>query len=218
MPAKPMLDGFALQYVQEIECQEEEALAQHGIPALEGDFLQDAGRRAVRVALTGVLAGTDAGDNLKTLREKFKSGTPVPFVDDIATATTVDKMLIEELNVREIAGKPERFGYAVSLYEYIASQAPGEETQQIPGAPQVDAENQAQAADANSQQVNNVATNTGTLEVQVNLAESGDDYSGVVVAAESSDGQSTSQNQQQNGIYRFQNMPAGDYTVRLVLQ
>jgi hypothetical protein len=218
MPAKPMLDGFELQYVQEIECQEEEALAQHGIPALEGDFLEDLGRRAIRVTLAGVLAGTDAGDNLKALREKFKSGTPVAFVDDIATATTVDKMLIEDLNIREVAGKPERFEYALSLYEYIAAQAPGEETQQIPGAPQVDAETQAQAADANTQQVSNVATNTGTLEVQVNLAESGDDYSGVVVVAESSDGQSTSQNQQTNGIYRFENVPAGDYTVRLLLQ
>src|SRR5260370_13267469 len=150
MPAKPMLDGFELQHVQEIECQEDEALARHGIPALEGDFLQDLGRRAVGVALTGVLASRDAGKNLKTLREKFKSGTPVPFVDDIATATTVDKMLIEEMNVREIAGKPERFEYALSLYEFIASKGPGEETEQIPGAPQVDADNHDQTADANA--------------------------------------------------------------------
>ena len=217
MPAKPMLDGFELQYVQEIECQEDEALAGHGIPALEGDFLQDLGRRAVRVTLTGVLAGTDAGKNLKTLREKFKSGTPIPFVDDIATATTVDKVLIEEMNVREIAGKPERFEYALSLYEYIASHEPGEQTEQIPGAPQVDADNQNQAADTNTQQVNNLANDTGTIEVHVNLA-AGSDYTGILVEAVSSSGQSTSMAQQQNGLYRFANLPAGDYTVRLTLQ
>ena len=217
MPVKPMLDGFELQYVQEIECQEEEALARHGIPVLEGDFLQDLGRRAVRVTLTGVLAGTDAGKNLKTLREKFKSGTPIPFVDDIATATTVDKMLIEEMNVREIAGKPERFEYALSLYEYIAAHEPSEQTEQIPGAPQVDADNQNQAADTNTQQVNNLANDTGTIEVHVNLA-AGSDYTGVLVVAESSSGQSTSMAQQQNGLYRFVNLPAGDYTVRLTLQ
>jgi hypothetical protein len=213
-----MLEGFELQYVQEIESQEDEALARHGIPALEGDFLQDLGRQAVRVTLTGILAGTDAGENLKTLREKFRAGAPVAFVDDIATATTIDKMLIEEMNVREIAGKPERFEYALSLCEFIASQKPGEDTQQIPGAPQVDADSQSQAADATAQLVNNIASNTGTLEVQVSLEDGGVDYSGIVVVAESSDGRSISQNQQQNGLYRFENMPPGDYTVRLALQ
>jgi len=127
-------------------------------------------------------------------------------------------MLIEEMNVRELAGKPERFEYALSLYEFIAAQEPGEETQQIAGASQVDADNQNQAADANAQQVDNIANDSGTIEVQVNLAESGDDYSGLLVVAESSSGQSTSLSQQENGVYRFLNMPAGDYTVRLVLQ
>jgi outer membrane protein OmpA-like peptidoglycan-associated protein len=117
-PAKPMLDGVELPQAQRIASEDEEVLAQHGVPALEGDFLQDLGRRAVRVSLTGVMTGAEAGEDLKGLREKFRAAQPVPFVSDIATATRVDKVLIEEMGVRELAGKPERFEYALALREY----------------------------------------------------------------------------------------------------
>ena len=106
---RPMLDGVELEQVQKVEAEDEEVLAQHGVPALEGDFLQDLGRRVTRLTLTGVITGADSGDQLKTLREKFRSATPVPFVEDIAVATKVDKVLIEEFGVRELAGKPQRF-------------------------------------------------------------------------------------------------------------
>ena len=79
MPAKPMLDDIELQLVQDIEAEDEEALAQHGVPVLEGDFLQDLGRRASRVSLTGVMIGEDVADALKKLRDKFRSAEPVPF-------------------------------------------------------------------------------------------------------------------------------------------
>jgi phosphatidylserine/phosphatidylglycerophosphate/cardiolipin synthase-like enzyme/outer membrane protein OmpA-like peptidoglycan-associated protein len=126
-PAKPMLDGVELPQTQRIASEDEEVLAQHGVPALEGDFLQDLGRRAVRVSLTGVLTGTEAGEDLKGLREKFRAAQPVPFVSDIATATRVDQVLIEEIGVRELAGKPERFEYALALREYTPPPAVEEE-------------------------------------------------------------------------------------------
>src|SRR5215212_287715 len=108
---RPMLDSVELEQVQKIEVEDHEVLAQHGVPALEGDFLQDLGRRVTRVSLSAVITGPDADERLKTLREKFRSATPVPFVADIATATKVDKVLIEEFGVREVSGKPERFEY-----------------------------------------------------------------------------------------------------------
>ncbi|NJD69867.1 MAG: hypothetical protein FIA90_14675, partial [candidate division NC10 bacterium] len=119
MPAKPMLDDIELQLVQDIEAEDEEALAQHGVPALEGDFLQDLGRRSSRVSLTGVMIGEEVADALKKLRDKFRAAEPVSFVADIATATKVDKVLIEEMGIRDLAGKPERFEYALTLREFI---------------------------------------------------------------------------------------------------
>lgn len=126
-PAKPMLDGVELPQAQRIASEDEEVLVQHGVPALEGDFLQDLGRRAVRVTLSGVMSGAEAGEDLKGLREKFHAAAPVPFVSDIATATRVDKVLIEEMGVRELAGKPERFEYALALREHTPPPAVTEE-------------------------------------------------------------------------------------------
>src|SRR5215472_9282794 len=109
MAAKPMLDGVVLEQVQQIGGDQQEIFNQHAVPALEGDFLQDLGRRATRVRLNGILTGPAAVKSLDTLRGKFRAGTPVTFVSDIATATKVSKMLIEEMGLRELAGKPGRF-------------------------------------------------------------------------------------------------------------
>jgi outer membrane protein OmpA-like peptidoglycan-associated protein len=122
--ARPMLDTFELPLVQSIEGTESEALEEHGVPGLEGDFLQDLGRRAARIRLSGVMTGAEAATALKTLREKHRAAVPLSFVADIATATRVDKVLIEQLDVREFAGRPERFAYAMELVEFVPAPPP----------------------------------------------------------------------------------------------
>src|SRR5487761_1509571 len=111
-----MLDDFELPLVQSFEGEETEALQRHPVPGLEGDFLQDLGRRAARFRLAGVLAGTDSANALKTLREKHRAAAPVRFVADIATATKIDTVLIEELKTFEL-----------SLIEYIPAPVPHDE-------------------------------------------------------------------------------------------
>ena len=110
--ARPMLDDLELQQVQTIQEDGDQIWTQHSIPALEGDFFQGLGRRASQVTLTGVLSGAEVADGLKNLRDKFRGAQPVSFVADIATATRIDQVLIEEMGVRELAGKPARFEYA----------------------------------------------------------------------------------------------------------
>jgi outer membrane protein OmpA-like peptidoglycan-associated protein len=122
-----MLDDFDLPLVQSLEGEETEALLRHAVPGLEGDFLQDLGRRAARFRLAGVLAGANSADALKTLREKHRAAAPVTFVADIATATKVATVLIEELKTRELAGRPERTEFELSLIEYIPAPAPQDE-------------------------------------------------------------------------------------------
>lgn len=116
---RPMLDDLELQQVQTIELDGDQVWTEHSIPALEGDFFQGLGRRASQITLTGVLTGAEAADGLNNLRGKFRTAQPVAFVADIATATRLDQMLIEEMGVRELAGKPARFEYAFTLREYI---------------------------------------------------------------------------------------------------
>jgi len=216
MPVRPMLEDIELQHVQKIEVDGDQVLIQHSVPALEGDFLQRLGRRGTQITITGVLTGPEAGDGLKNLRDKFRAAEPVSFVADIAAAIQVDQVLIEEMGVRELAGKPERFEYAFTLREYIPP-APLEAVT----VQQIDEQTQEQASEISSQQVDNIAEGTGTLEVQVDI-EDGEDYTGIVVVVEgeTSDGEafSTRSEEQENGVYRFTDFPAGTYTVRVDLQ
>src|ERR1044072_8881957 len=121
---KPMLGDIELELVQRIEIDDDQILAQHSVPALEGDFLQGQGRRASRVLPAGVLTRPKAGESLKTLRDKFRAAEPTIFVADIATATRVDEVLIEEMTVRELAGKPERFEYGLWRREKLTPPKP----------------------------------------------------------------------------------------------
>lgn len=124
MPGRPVLDDLELELVQKIDSEQDEELVRSAVPGLDGDFLASVGRRATRFTLTGVVIGEEAGDSLKKLREKFASADPVSFVSDIATATQVDKVVIEEMGVRELAGRPERFEYSFTLREFKAPEPP----------------------------------------------------------------------------------------------
>lgn len=115
---QPMLGDLELQQVQEIETDGDQVILRHRVPGLEGDFLQGLGRRGGRITVAGVLTGPEAGEGLAALRERFRAAQPVSFVSDIATATRVDEVLVEEMEVRELAGKPERFEYHLVLREY----------------------------------------------------------------------------------------------------
>lgn len=128
---KPMLDDLELQQAQRIASAEEEVYAEHAVPALEGDFLQDLGRRAVRIEATAVLTGPEAKDRVAGLREKFRAAEPMPFVADIATATRIDPVLVESLAVRERAGRPDGFEVALALREWIEPPAPETEAPPI---------------------------------------------------------------------------------------
>lgn len=218
MSAKPMLDDLELQQVQKIEAMDHQVLAQHGVPALEGDFFQDLGRRVTRVNLLGVMTGSEAGEQLKTLRLKFRNAEPVSFVSDIATATTVDKVLIEEFGVRELAGKPARYEYALTLREFIKPPAFTSETP--PPAPAVDEEVEQEASDLGTEQIDQASNDLGTLEVVVQVAD-GTGYEGIRVVVEGTTSEaapmSTFSDEQVEGVYTFTNIQAGDYTVKVEL-
>jgi len=209
-----MLDDIELQHVQKVEAEDQGVLAQHSVPALEGDFLQNLGRRVTRFVLTGVMAGDEAGKQLKTLRLKCRNAEPLSFVADIATATTVDKVLIEEFGVRELAGKPARFEYQLALREFLPPPPP-EETAPEP-LPQVNDQIQENASDLNSQQVDDIARDVGTLTVQVTIEGDVQDFTDIVVLVEAAEGSDSRASflieEQVNGVYRKTDVPAGEYT------
>ena len=200
--ARPMLGDIELQQVQKIEVEEDQVWVQHDVPTLEGDFFQGLGRRAGRVTLTGVLTGPEVGDGLQELRHKFRAAAPVPFVADITTATRVDQVLIEEMGVRELAGKPERFEYALTLREYIPATEPERPPPPPPPPPPP-------------------SVDTGTLIVEV-IVEGvpGFDHSQTTVAVEGpqEDGTSLSRtlSNRADNIWTENEFPPGTYTVTAV--
>jgi hypothetical protein len=139
--ARPMLGDLELEQVQLVEADEDQVVTRHPVPGLEGDFLQDLGRRAARMRLTGVLTATDTIQHLGTLREKFHAGDPVGFVSDITSATLVDQVLIERMDVVEVAGRPSAFEYRFDLREFLEAEPVDTEDVVIPPPAPPDVEN-----------------------------------------------------------------------------
>jgi len=203
-PLKPMLDGLELQQVQRIEIEGDQLLVSHRVPGLEGDFLQGLGRRGARIALTGVLSGAPSREGLKKLREKFKAAKPVSFVSDIASATKIDQVLIEEMEVRDLAGKPERYEYAFVLREHTPP--PAEQTEEPPPVP------------VPPEPVEEV----GTLIVEVDVADDpGFDFSRLTVTVEGkqADGSSfvRTLTQREGNVWTEEGLPVGDFNVTVEL-
>lgn len=116
---RPMLDDLELPQVQEIGTYERRALAEHKPPGMDGSLLQNLGRRPTRLVLWGVATGPEALDFIEKLDGKFRAGQPVPFAADIVADAEIQKMLIDDLRLQELAGKPQRFAYVLTLREHI---------------------------------------------------------------------------------------------------
>jgi hypothetical protein len=121
---KPMIDDIELPLIQELATHDRRVLAEHKPPGMEGSLLQNLGRRPARLVLWGVASvdgtqGTESRDQIQKLDEKFREGKPVSFVGDITTDSGIEKMIIDDFQVQELAGKPSRFSYTLILREYI---------------------------------------------------------------------------------------------------
>ncbi|WP_344249476.1 peptidoglycan-binding protein [Isoptericola hypogeus] len=130
-----MLGDLELEQVQVVDADEDQVVTRHRVPGLEGDFLQDLGRRGARVRLTGILSAPDVASSLKELRARFHAGDPVPFVSDITGATAVDRVLVERMDVRELAGRPAVFEYGLDLRELTEATPVDEREVVIPPPP-----------------------------------------------------------------------------------
>ena len=82
-------------------------------------------RASLAVEIRGSLQGDEARDDfLTSVREKFRAGDPVSFVADITTATELDQVVIEELEVEEVNEAAGSFRYRVVLREYVEPPEP----------------------------------------------------------------------------------------------
>ena len=125
MLVRPMIGGWEPPRIERIAAKESRHLAVLPVPGLSGDLHQDLGRGALAVEIVGSLAGDEARDDfLKQVREKFLAGDPVDFVADIVKESELERVLIETLEVEEVAGAPDAFRYRIVLREYTEPPEP----------------------------------------------------------------------------------------------
>ncbi len=116
---RPMLDDLELPHVQELTTLERRLLAEHKPPNMAGSLLQNMGRRPTRLTLWGIATGPEALGLIENLDRKFRAGQPVSFTADIVVDAAIEQMLIDDMRVQDLAGKPHRYAYVLTLREYI---------------------------------------------------------------------------------------------------
>ena len=116
---KPMLDDLELGQVREIGTYERRALPESKVPGMDGSLLQNLGRGPTRLALWGVASGPEAKGFLEQLETKYRAGEPVSFISDVVADAEIEQMLIGDLKTQELAGRPERFAWVLTMREYI---------------------------------------------------------------------------------------------------
>ncbi len=116
---RPMLAGTELPQVQDLTTLDLRAVAEHKAPGKDGSMLQNLGRAPTGVKVRGVATDTRALELLDTLKSDLRTGQPVAFVADITADTTIEQVLIDDLQIRQLAGLPDRFAYSLTLREFI---------------------------------------------------------------------------------------------------
>ena len=116
---RPMLDELELPNVQEIVTHDRRILAEHKPPGMAGSLFQNLGRHPGHILLWGVATGPDVLDYVEQLNGKFRAGESVAFIADIVADAEIDEVVIDNLRWKEVAGKPERYAYVLTMHEYI---------------------------------------------------------------------------------------------------
>lgn len=124
MPTGVMLDDVSLPLVQDVRTFEDQAWVAHRVPGLDGAAIQNLGRRPLTVVVVGATVDEDSLAALTTLRRKFRAHQPVPFTADIATATNVTRVIVDDLRVTEVAGSPQQYRYWLRLIEHVPPPPP----------------------------------------------------------------------------------------------
>jgi hypothetical protein len=118
MNVKPVLGDWEIPRIEAIEAYEQRRFVELAVPGRAGSLYQDLNLRPACIGLRGSLFGDETrNDFLEALREKFRAGEPVTFVADILTATEVQYVIIETLEVAESGRYPDQMNYRIVLRE-----------------------------------------------------------------------------------------------------
>ena len=116
---KVKLGNLELPQVQEVYTYDRRSLAEHKPPGMPGSLFQNLGRHPTEIVLWGVATGPKARDLVEKLDDSFRASQPLPFTTTVIAGAGIRQTLIADLHLQDLAGKPERFSYGLTLREYI---------------------------------------------------------------------------------------------------
>lgn len=120
-----MLGDYEIPRIEQIRAVERRRLARLGVPGLAGELQQDLGHDSLAVEIVGSLHGDDAREGFLTdIRERYQAGEPLAFVADITSATNLEQVLIEALEVCEHNEWAGAFRYRLVLRQYVEPPEP----------------------------------------------------------------------------------------------
>ncbi|MBA1340582.1 MAG: hypothetical protein C5S40_00370 [ANME-2 cluster archaeon] len=187
--------------ISNIRTSDKRSMVEHRIPGMEGNVFQDLGRSPVTISFDGTFQGKTARNNLETIRSKFKQGIPLPFNSDISGAADVTKVLIEDLQIEDIAGILNRYRYSILLREY--KEPPPEPTT----PPSRDESAEEWVEKAAEEAVESINCLTGKV-----LDSEDNPRTGVSVIASGQNGEYNARTNEE-GVYRIEDLPPGEYRI-----
>ena len=120
-----MIGEWAVPRIERIGTVDRRRLARLSVPGLTGDLHQDLGAHSLAVEIEGSLhSDAERDDFLTHVREPFLAGDPLTFVADILTATQLEQVVIEGLEVEEVNDAARGFRYRIRVRQYVEPPEP----------------------------------------------------------------------------------------------
>ncbi len=120
-----MIGDWAVPRIERIATVDRRRLARLSVPGLAGDLHHDLGSHSVAIDIEGSLHSDEERDDfLGKVRTPFLAGDPLTFVADITTATNLEQVVIEGLEVEEVNDSARSFRYRIRIRQYIEPPEP----------------------------------------------------------------------------------------------
>ena len=120
-----MVGEWAVPRIERIATVDRRRLARFSVPGLAGDLHHDLGSHSLAVEIEGSLHGDGERDDFLTqVRQPFLAGDPLSFVADITTATELEQVVIEAIEVEEVNDAAASFRYRIRIRQYVEPPEP----------------------------------------------------------------------------------------------
>jgi hypothetical protein len=197
----PARGPVQIRQISDIVTSDRRILVEHQVPGLEGNLFQNLGRAPVKISFRGNFQGEGSKEELARIRQKFKDGNPCSFNSDVTGISDVTMVLIEELQIFERSGEPNRFEYSIVLREY----------REPPPEPSVPPSQDAAAQEWAEDQAGDAMASINNIVGRV-LDLDGNPKPGAPVLITGEDGEYQLETDEQ-GMYRAENLAPGRYSI-----